>query len=171
LISIRPIAAHEWHQYREIRLRALQDAPQAFGSTWEQETAWADDIWCSRTAAAASGKAGRGFFAVQEGEVCGLLWCQRSTEEAGVAHLYQMWVDPAVRGMGAGRRLLTQALDWARGQGVRQVRLAVTVADSPALHLYRSLGFRAAGPLAALREGCDLRVQAMVLEWPGGAAR
>ena len=36
MISIRPIAAHEWHQYREIRLRALQDAPQAFGSTWEQ---------------------------------------------------------------------------------------------------------------------------------------
>lgn len=171
LISIRPIAAHEWQKYREIRLRALQDAPDAFGSTWEQEGVWKDEIWSTRIAAAARGNTSRGFFAFQEDQVCGLVWCKLSDEDPGVADLYQMWVDPASRGLGVGRSLLTHALAWTSSAGMRRVRLGVTAADSPARRLYESIGFRAAGELEALRVGSDLKVQAMALAWEANTAR
>ena len=75
-----------------------------------------------------------------------------------------MWVAPEARGPGAGRALLEAAVDWARKKGCRELHLGVTAADSPALRLYQSHGFRALGPLEPLREGSALMVQAMVLE-------
>ena len=43
MLSVRPIAANDWRAYRAIRLRALQDAPSAFGSSWSQEATWGDE--------------------------------------------------------------------------------------------------------------------------------
>lgn len=75
-----------------------------------------------------------------------------------------MWVDPAARGMGAGRALLAEAIVWARSKGAEQARLGVTVAESPAMHLYKSHGFYPVGKAEPLREGSQLWVQDMVLD-------
>lgn len=169
MISIRPIAAHEWPQYREVRLRALKEAPDAFGSTWEREIQGTDDSWSARIAAAtASGNEGA-FFAVEREQVCGLIWVQIAEKKPHMASLYQMWVDPAARGQGVGRSLLSEALIWAKKHGAWQVRLGVTVADSPALKLYTSQGFRPVGKAEPLREGSPLMAQTMVLELDAGA--
>ncbi|MGE8318584.1 MAG: GNAT family N-acetyltransferase [Comamonas sp.] len=77
----------------------------------------------------------------------------------------QMWVAPAARGLGAGHALVTHALDWARGHGVRRVRLGVTIAASPAMRLYAAHGFRASAEPEPLRPGSALKVQAMELVW------
>ena len=76
MISIRPVEPHEWPQYRDIRLRALRDAPDAFGSTWESEAARVDADWAARLQAAVAGGRDRVLFAVNGGQVCGLLWCK-----------------------------------------------------------------------------------------------
>lgn len=164
LIAIRPIAPHEWPRYRDIRLQALQESPQAFGSTWKAEAPREDANWAARIAAAAAGDTDRALFAVHAQEVCGLVWCKLSASKPGVADLYQMWVAPAARGMGVGHALLEQALAWAQSRGTRRVRLGVTAADSPAMRLYTAHGFRAVGALEPLREGSGLMVQGMELE-------
>ena len=164
MISIRPIAAHEWQKYRDIRLRALKDSPDAFGSTWEREILLTDESWSTRIAAAAKSSDNEAFFAVSGEQAHGLIWAQISEKESNVACLYQMWVDPAVRGLGVGRSLLTEALAWARRNGARHVQLGVTVADSPALKFYRSQGFLSVGKAEPLREGSGLMAQTMVLE-------
>lgn len=48
-----------------------------------------------------------------------------------------MWVDPVSRGVGAGRALLARAIAWAEGRGAQLIRLGVTIADTPAMRLYR----------------------------------
>jgi len=171
LISVRPIALHEWQKYRDIRLQALQDAPDAFGSTWAAEAAQADEHWSTRMAAAAASDTDRALFAVNGEAVCGLVWCKLSAAEPGVADIYQMWVAPAARGLGAGRALLSQALAWAKNRGTQRVRLGVTVADSPAMQLYRSLGFAPVGQPEPLRTGSALMAQAMELDWGTPSAR
>lgn len=171
MISIRPIAPHEWPEYRDIRLQALRDSPDAFGSTWEAEAARTDESWSTRITSAASGDTDRALFAVNGEEVCGLVWCKLSVAEPGVADIYQMWVDPAARGLGVGRALLRQALAWAQGRGMHRVRLGVTDADSPAMRLYRSHGFGPVGEIELLREGSELMAQAMELEWRTCAPR
>ena len=60
-------------------------------------------------------------------------------------------------------------LAWAKKHGAWQVQLGVTVADSPALKLYTSQGFRPVGKAEPLREGSPLMAQTMVLELDAGA--
>ena len=125
------------------------------------EAARTDESWREQIGSAASGSRDRALFAFHGKEVCGLAWCQLSATQAGVAHLYQMWVDPAARGLGVGHALLTEATDWARSQGVHHIRLGVTVAQSPAMRLYRSHGFYPVGDPEPLREGSPTMAQTM----------
>lgn len=170
-ITVRAIAADEWPQYRKTRLQALEESPDAFGGTWEKEVQWADEAWARRIAAAACGTTDTGLFAIQGERIVGLVWCKLSDASCGVAGIYQMWVDPAARGLGAGHCLLTQALAWAQSRGASRVRLGVTVADSAAVRLYLAHGFFAAGQPERLREGSDLMVQAMELALGSVTAR
>ena len=57
-ITVRRFAPHEWRVYRELRLRALADSPDAFGSTYEREAARTDAEWEDRltTGATAHGQ-------------------------------------------------------------------------------------------------------------------
>ncbi len=164
MICIRPAAAHEWPIYRDARLSALRDAPEAFGSTFAAEAGRTDEAWAAHVAAAAASQNDQLLLAFDQQQPCGLVWCKRSGTEPALADIYQMWVAPGSRAKGAGQALLRAALDWARGAGVQRVRLGVTAADSPAMRLYQRHGFRAAGPLEPLRAGSPLMAQAMVLE-------
>lgn len=164
MISVRSIASHEWREYRDLRLRALRDSPDAFGSTYGMEVARPDDIWSSRINSAISSGTERAFFASNQEEVCGLVWCKLSASEPGVADIFQKWVAPSSRGLGAGRALLNEAIAWGASVNAHRVRLGVTATDSPAMRLYRDQGFRPVGALEPLREDSNLMVQTMELE-------
>lgn len=163
MISVRKIEPSEWPTYRGIRLRALQDSPNAFGGTYELELARPDHLWASGLSDAnASGKDAP-LFALDGEKICGLAWCKLDASEQDVANLFQMWVAPESRGRGAGRELMNAAISWARGAGARRVRLGVTVGDSPASRLYSTLGFVTLGGLEPLREGSSLMSATMEL--------
>lgn len=163
MISIRPADPNEWRTYRDVRLQALLDSPSAFGSTYEEEAGRTDANWAARIAAATSSGQDRVLFARVGEDVCGLVWCKLSTDEPMIANVFQMWVDSALRGMGAGRALLEEAIDWAERVGARRIRLGVTAAETPAMRLYLALGFRPEGETEPLREGSSLMVQPMSL--------
>lgn len=163
MISIRPAEPNEWRTYRDVRLQALLDSPNAFGSTYEAEAGRTDAMWAARIAAATSSGQDRVIFARNRENVCGLVWCKLSTDEPMVANVFQMWVDPASRGMGAGRALLNEAVDWAERVGARRICLGVTAAETPAMRLYLACGFRLAGEIEPLRESSSLMVQPMSL--------
>jgi hypothetical protein len=46
---VRALRRDEWRNYRELRLRALSDSPDAFGSTWKAEAARPDSAWADKT--------------------------------------------------------------------------------------------------------------------------
>jgi DNA-binding MarR family transcriptional regulator/GNAT superfamily N-acetyltransferase len=60
--------------------------------------------------------------------------------------LKRMWVDPAARGLGLGRRLLTDLESLARQTGARRVRLDTSRHLPEALSLYRSSGYAEVKP-------------------------
>ena len=138
----------------------MQEAPDAFGSTYDLERARPDALWASRLDAASSGQDAP-LFALDGKQICGLVWCKLDADERGTAHLYQMWVAPESRGRGAGGVLLKAALDWAASVGARRVRLGVTVGDSPATRLYAAHGFVGVGAPEPLREGSPLMAQTL----------
>jgi DNA-binding MarR family transcriptional regulator/GNAT superfamily N-acetyltransferase len=60
----------------------------------------------------------------------------------GPAELKRMWVAPAVRRLGLGRRLLAELESRAAAHGVRTVRLETNRALTEAIGLYRGCGYR-----------------------------
>jgi GNAT superfamily N-acetyltransferase len=66
-----------------------------------------------------------------------------------VAEIQRMYVQPRIRGAGAGRRLLERLLADARAIGYDAVRLESLKFLSPAHTLYRSVGFVEITPYAA----------------------
>jgi putative acetyltransferase len=85
----------------------------------------------------------RAFYVVElEGEVHG---CGGFGPLAGagpeVAEVRKMYFDPALRGRGAGRALLTRILDGMRRAGYRRAYLETTSKMESARRLYERLGF------------------------------
>jgi DNA-binding MarR family transcriptional regulator/GNAT superfamily N-acetyltransferase len=58
------------------------------------------------------------------------------------AEVKRMWVSPAVRGLGLGRRLLAELEAQAAGHGVRVLRLETNRTLAEAIALYRAAGYR-----------------------------
>lgn len=75
------------------------------------------------------------------GRLVGLLIASRISP--GIGHISQISVKPINQGQGIGRRLIQAALDEFFALSFKKVSLAVTHANTNALHLYESCGFRA----------------------------
>ncbi|MDX6475059.1 MAG: hypothetical protein QOH95_570 [Gaiellaceae bacterium] len=58
------------------------------------------------------------------------------------AEIKRMWVAPAARGLGLGRRLLNELENRAREAGARSARLETNGALTEAISLYRAAGYR-----------------------------
>lgn len=63
-----------------------------------------------------------------------------------------MYVRPAFRGMGLGRRLVDQLIQAARESGYGLMRLETTKAADAAVSLYRAVGFRPCEPSYTIRD-------------------
>jgi putative acetyltransferase len=64
----------------------------------------------------------------------------------GAYELSKMAVAPELRGRGAGRTLLTAAIDYARGLGASSLFLGSSHKLANAVHLYEALGFKHVAP-------------------------
>jgi ribosomal protein S18 acetylase RimI-like enzyme len=64
----------------------------------------------------------------------------------GPAEIVRVWVSPAVRGLGLGRRLLGELERHAAGLGWREARLDTNRSLTEAIAMYRSAGYREIEP-------------------------
>lgn len=167
---LRRFAAHEWLTYRELRLRALADSPDAFGSTFAREAARSDDEWRDRLATGAGSHSDLPLVATVDDAPAGLAWGRLDDRQPDMAHLFQVWVAPEFRGRGVGRLLVDAVIAWARTAGARVLRLGVTCGDTAAVRLYRRAGFVDDGPPQPLRPGSEVKSQPMVFALEPGAS-
>lgn len=163
-IAIRPLRADEWRTYRDVRLRALADSPDAFGSTLEIEQAKPDEYWVERLADAATSQWQLPLVAEAGTDFVGLAWGWIDPSKPDVAQVLSMWVAPHTRGKGSGLRLLEAVIAWAREANVQHVDLRVTCGNAPALRLYARAGFYSLGDSGPLRPGATVRAQDMRID-------
>lgn len=127
--------------FKDARLRALQDTPLAFSSTYAKESLLPDEEW-QRRAARWGGDENDAMFMAFEGEaVCGIVGSYVEQEQRERAVVISMWVDPAFRRGGVGKELIDAVATWNRGRGVRELALLVTCVNTGAIAFYERLGF------------------------------
>jgi len=163
-VSAHVLEASEWQLYRDLRLRALEDSPDAFGTTLADALSRPVEDWSTRLSNL-SRHENLPLIGEVDRQPAGLTWGMIHPPDRSIAHLYQMWVDPKFRGLGLGRRLIDSVLEWAKNEGVAAVRLGVTCGDTPALRLYAAVGFQPIGAAEAIRPGSDLLGQNMELRF------
>jgi ribosomal protein S18 acetylase RimI-like enzyme len=123
---------------RAVRIAALTDSPQAFGSTLERERACTDDDWRRWFSPGVT------YLCADDGGAMVGLVAGVLGDEPEVAHLVAMWVSPGSRGRGCGDALVAAVADWAMEQG-RRLRLHVVETNTHAIGLYERHGFRLTG--------------------------
>lgn len=145
-ISTRIATPDQWQVWRALRLRSLGEDPDAFGSTHELEATFGEQTWRARL----EGTSGPAVLAYTQDLAVGM----------GAGWLYEpdhlmvvaMWTDPAWRGRGVGRAVLTHVVGWAEERDLR-TELWVADANPRARRLYEDYGFRPDGLSEPLREG------------------
>lgn len=138
---IERVGPHAWQRARAVRLRALQDAPDAFWTTVGQARAKPAAVWREQLASTATVT----FLATAAGRDAGMAVGAPHHDDPGDAGLYGLWVAPEARGRGLGGRLLTAVVTWARGRGYTRIRLDVGDHNRQAARLYEAFGFARTG--------------------------
>jgi GNAT superfamily N-acetyltransferase len=153
--TVRIAREEEWETIRDLRLRALRDAPDAFGSTLEEEEEHIEPDWRSWVTGWDRSEQQVTVLAFDGERPMGLAVGSRLEPTDAVVHLFAMWVDPGVRRRGMGRALAEAVVSWAREIGAPAVELRVTEANRAAVRLYEAAGFVPSGERAPLRPGSD----------------
>ncbi len=143
MADIRRLGKDDGALLRDVRLRALKDAPYAYSSWFAREADFADEVWDDRVAESDAGRTAAVFAALEGERAVGMAGGYVRQEDPGTVTMWGMWVDPAARRQGLGHALVDAVAEWARERGAEQLRLRVTDtrATLPAASLYRRLGF------------------------------
>lgn len=162
--KIRTLAEHEWALYKNLRLAALAESPEAFGSTFTREVQLTDAEWAIRLASQGNAASNYPIVAELADQPIGLAWGRIEAAQPALAHLYQVWVHPDYRRLGAGQQLVEAVIAWAVSQHAQTLELGVTCGDTPAMRLYRRAGFEPVGQPEPIRPGADQLGQTMRLD-------
>lgn len=133
---ITRLTESDWRTFAELRLRALTDTLGTDDSQYREEISFTATQWRRRLRAHAQ------FVATINDRAVGLIGAQR--ENAETVYLYSLWLNPAARGRGLGRALVSTAVEWARGERVLAVTLRVNAENTAARGVYEGLGFQLA---------------------------
>lgn len=113
-ISIRQLTENDWREFSQIRLKALQTDPKAFGSNYEKESQMTETDWQSRLQAKDNA-----IFLLYEDETAIGITCvsvDRDDPTKKTALLWGSWLAPHVRGKGLSELMYKTRINWAKDQ-------------------------------------------------------
>jgi GNAT superfamily N-acetyltransferase len=147
-VQIRQLGPGDAAAFQALRLRALRESPEAFGSSYAEDQALSLEAVAERLTAARA-PARRAVFGAFNGEdLVGVTGCMQHAKVKArhTAIVWGMYVSPEQRGRGLGRRLLEAIIDEARTwPDVDRLTLTVVERAGRARQLYRVMGFETYG--------------------------
>lgn len=152
-MQLRQLRPDEGLAYRDVRLRSLREAPEAFASTHEEESQQPDDFWrdlIRRTAQSMEAAV----FTVErdDGTLAATAFVRVSPAPPHDGYIGAMWLDADLRGAGDpsgapgwADQLLAAAEHFARALGSESVGLWVSESNPRAQRFYERNGYRPTG--------------------------
>lgn len=143
-MRIERLQSDQWQRLKSVRLAALADAPDAFGSTLASARKCQESDWRQQLQVLAT------FVAVNKQVDVGMARGIADENEPKQAFLLSMWVAPDARGRGVGEALIQAVAHWARAAGHSRLLLDVADVNQPAVALYERMGFEPTGATGSL---------------------
>jgi len=137
------VLADEWSALRDVRLRALAEAPYAFGTRYDEARERPERWWIEWAARSCEGDGQAFFVAWDDEDPVGIAGTY--LEDDGQRWLISMWTEPAFRARGVGRALVGAVVAFARSAGSSELFLEVAQGNEAARALYERCGFVATG--------------------------
>jgi RimJ/RimL family protein N-acetyltransferase len=144
-VTIRRLTPEDASAYRALRLRGLQEHPDAFTSSHAEDS---DKPLATTERRLAANSPDWVFGAFVGNELAGVVGLSREprAKNRHKAAIFGMYVAPEHGRRGVGGELIHHAIEAARSQpGVEQLVLTVTETNVAARTLYEKLGFRSFG--------------------------
>lgn len=158
MTRIERLEPSSWRRLARVRLTALDDEPDAFGSSLATERDHDPATW--RWIATR----GPWWLAVEDDVDVGMVSCGLRDGDDATRWVYSMWVDASCRGRGVARSLLDAAASWAIDDGATRLGLDVTDRVPRARRFYERCGFVATGVVVPLPRDPTIELAEMVVE-------
>jgi len=148
-ITIKILSPQNVNDFKKIRLSALLQAPEMFGSTYTTEVTHQDIYFknCLLNSIA--------FAAYHDKDIIGIAVLVRESaiRIAHKAHLASVFIEPKFQQKGIAHILLNTVIKHARAQRIEQILLTVVEDNMIAINLYKKLGFQIYGTeISALKD-------------------
>ncbi len=157
-MHIRTLRSNEVALFREVRLRALAESPNAFGETLQQAQAQPDSYWKKLTDSVTQPNSHVMFLAEQAEQIAGFAFGLIDRQDSQVGHIGGMWVDPVFRSCGVGYALVTKIISWSHQLKQSKLELWVTEGNNKAIALYKRVGFIDTGKRDVLPSNPSLQI-------------
>lgn len=138
IITLEPAG---WQQYRDLRLRALKEEPQAFAATYEENANKPDEYWMKRLEEANEGKTQWLVFAKQGDKLVGMVGVFVK-DKIDTVDIIAVYVAKEARGQGIAKKLMNSIISKIHeNKSVKRLLVGVNPEQIPAFNLYKGLGF------------------------------
>lgn len=143
-IEIFELSPLQWQDYKNIRLRALKEEPQAYQTTYEEAFNEPEKAWGERLVASKLGENQWYAFARLDGKLIGMAGAFSKGNE--IATIVSVFVAREARGKWISKKLLTYLISKIqKNDRITRLKLEVNPTQVPALKLYQRLGFKKTG--------------------------
>jgi len=147
-VTIRLARAEDLHAYRQLRLEALKNHPEAFSSDYDVNLARPPiESWAEGLNASLGDESTAMCFAEAGGQLVAMggAFQEKSPKTAHNGTIFAIYVKPEWRGLHLGEAVVAACEEWARLKGISNLHLAVASVNTPALQVYLRSGFRVYG--------------------------
>jgi GNAT superfamily N-acetyltransferase len=110
-ISVRALEEGDWQVFREVRLAALQESPEAFVTTYAEAATQPEQYWRNCMVRAHQ------LLAERDRAPLGVVSVEAIERDPQSADLRDLWVTPEARNTGVASRLVQAAADQAIQDG------------------------------------------------------
>jgi GNAT superfamily N-acetyltransferase len=132
-IALVSIDSDHWVRWRDMRLAALEEAPDAFCSSLSEWRNRGEHAWRDRLQGVALN-----LIAELDERDAGMV---SAVDSQGEVELISMWVAPFARGRGVGDALVDEVVKWATKHDAPRLILRVVTGNDRAGALYARHGF------------------------------
>lgn len=144
-MKITKATEKDWKEYKEIRLEALKNNPEAFGASYEDEAKRSGARWKKSL----KDKNKTVFLVLDNNKpvAISMILFESSKRFDHIARISSVYVNPEYRGRKLSSKLMELIIKEAKRKKIMKIQLKVVTSQESAIALYKKFGFKVVAKL------------------------